>query len=199
MTSPLQSLRFVLSIGAIALLSACHPNFHEVDPGKFYRSAQLSGEELDLAIRTYGIRTVINLRGENPGEKWYDDEVQVTNKDGVKLVSIGMSAKRLPNRKDLIALVEQFETAERPLLVHCQAGADRTGEASAIYEMDYMGKSREEALEMLTLKYDHLEVAAPAKRYFIGLYGGKDWALHTYDPCQADYKYYDKASLCPNQ
>jgi protein tyrosine/serine phosphatase len=188
--------RSLVTFGALILLTACHPNFHEVDPGKLYRSAQLTGDELDLAIHQYGIRTVINLRGENQGEKWFDDEVQVTSRDGVKLVNIAMSAKRLPHQKDLIALVEQFETAERPILVHCQAGADRTGEASAMYEMDYMGKSREEALEMLTLKYDHLEMAAPAKRYFIGFYGGKDWALHSYDPCKADYRYYDKTQFC---
>jgi protein tyrosine phosphatase (PTP) superfamily phosphohydrolase (DUF442 family) len=183
-------------IALVALLCGCHPNLHEVDPGKLYRSAQLSGEELDNAIHTLGIRTVINLRGEDKGSDWYETEVKVTTQDSVKLVSIPMSAKRLPHRKDLIALLDAFEKSERPILVHCQAGADRTGEASAIYEMEYMGKSREEALQMLTLKYDHLELAAPAKRYFIGIYGGRDWAYHGYDPCVQNYRYYDKQQFC---
>ncbi|MFL5812912.1 MAG: dual specificity protein phosphatase family protein [Bdellovibrionia bacterium] len=186
-------------MASAALFSGCHPNFHEVDPGKLYRSAQLSGEELDHAIHQLGIRTVINLRGEDLNSDWYKAEAQVTQTDGVKLINIAMSAKRLPHRNDLIALLDAFEKAERPILVHCQAGADRTGEASAIYEMEYMGKSREEALEMLTLKYDHLELAAPAKRYFINLYGGKDWAYHTYDPCVQSYKYYDQQKFCSSK
>lgn len=195
----LSQMRSVALFAMMALLSGCHPNFHEVDPGKLYRSAQLTGEELDQAIHTFGIRTVINLRGENPGKDWYDAEARVTQQAGVKLISIPMMASRIPHRKDLIDLLDAFEKSERPILIHCQAGADRTGEASAIYEMEYMGKSRKEALKMLTLKYDHLELAAPSKRYFIGVYGGKDWAYHTYDPCAQDYRYYDKQKYCSGQ
>src|SRR5690242_684397 len=38
-------------------------NFYEVDPGKFYRSAQLSPTELKDVVDKYGIKTVISLRG----------------------------------------------------------------------------------------------------------------------------------------
>lgn len=183
-------------LGMAALFSGCHPNFHEVDPGKMYRSAQLTGEELEHAINSLGIRSIINLRGESPGAEWYDTEAQVARDHGVKMVSIPMSAKRLPLRRDLIKLVDAMESSPRPMLIHCQAGADRTGEASAMYLMDYMGKTREEALEMLTIKYDHLAFYMPAKRYFIGFYGGKEWARHSYDPCRENYLYFDKSTLC---
>lgn len=174
--------------------TGCPPNFHEVDPGKLYRSAQLTGPELEHAIQKLGIRSVINLRGPNPGKDWYDGEVQVTRAHGVRQFDIPMRADRIPHRKRLLELLDALESAERPILVHCRAGADRTGEASAIYQMEYMGKTREEALEMLTLKYDHLALVTPAKRYFIGLYQGREWARGFYDPCSADYLYYDKSS-----
>ena len=50
-------------------------NFHEVDAGRFYRSAQLPPTILDEVIQDYGIRTVINLRGRSPHKEWYLQEV----------------------------------------------------------------------------------------------------------------------------
>jgi protein tyrosine/serine phosphatase len=39
-------------------------NVHVVEPGELYRSAQLNGASLDGVLKRYGIKTVINLRGE---------------------------------------------------------------------------------------------------------------------------------------
>src|SRR5438067_4830496 len=38
-------------------------NVHEVIPGKLYRGAQPSGSSLEVLIRKYHIRTVLNVRG----------------------------------------------------------------------------------------------------------------------------------------
>ncbi len=174
-------------------------NLHEIYAGEYYRSAQLTKTQLSETINKHGIKTVINLRGAHVGEDWYDNEAAVAKSKGVELIDIGMSASRLPHRQDLIKLLDAFHQAPRPLLVHCQAGADRTGEATAIYLMEFKGKSKNEALKMLTVKYHHLEVAKPAKRYFIDkIYEDETWVRSTYDPCAADYKYYDKPKYCTN-
>jgi protein tyrosine/serine phosphatase len=166
-------------------------NFHEIEPGTYYRSAQLTKKEFASAINKYHIRTIVNLRGESPKEKWYRDEVAVTSENNVALFSIGMSAGKIPHKANVVKLLDIFKTAERPMLVHCQAGADRTGEASAIYQMLYMNKSKEEALKMLTPKYFHIPKAKPAKRYFIKLFEGEEWVRNTYNPCLGQYKYYN--------
>ena len=187
--------------GILALLLAgtsC-TNFHVVDPTRVYRSAQLDGDELERAIHCYGIRTVINLRGENSGKDWYDAERDVTERLGVEQVDISMSAQRLPHRRDLIALLDVFRDADRPILIHCQAGADRTGEASAIYQMEYMGYSKAEALEQLTSDYWHFSLRYPAKRYFVKMYEGEEWARTDYDPCATSYPYYDQHAECPSR
>lgn len=190
--------QFIICLSVLTILSACRlsANFYEIDKGKFYRSAQLTPEELELAIEKVAIKTVINLRGASPGSDWFDDEKAVLDKHGVAHINIRMSAKRLPHKKDLQALIEAYETAERPLLVHCKAGADRAGEASAIYLMDYMGKSRAKALKMLTPKFYHFAAFMPAKRYFIRKYEGADWAKNEYDPCKDKYNYYDQEKYC---
>ena len=50
-------------------------NFNAVVPGEIYRSAQLTPDQLSGYIGAYNIKTIINLRGENIGEPWYDAEV----------------------------------------------------------------------------------------------------------------------------
>src|SRR3954454_9519239 len=47
-------------------------NFHAVVPGELYRSAQPTPELITDYHVKYGIKTVINLRGENVGSDWYD-------------------------------------------------------------------------------------------------------------------------------
>jgi hypothetical protein len=73
------------------------------------------------------------------------------------------------------------------------AGVDRTGEAAAIYQMVYMGKSKKEALEMLGTQFAHFESNKPAKIYFIrDLWQDEEWARDGYEPCKQNYKFYDK-------
>jgi protein tyrosine phosphatase (PTP) superfamily phosphohydrolase (DUF442 family) len=136
-------------------------NFRIIAPGQAYRSAQLDAKSLALVIDEYQLRTVINLRGVNADELWYQREVQVTTEKGVKYVSIPMSAKRLPTRADLLALYDTFKTAEYPILMHCEAGADRSGAAAAIWRMVVAGDARQAAMAELSPLNGHFEAANP--------------------------------------
>lgn len=195
--------RWIVSLLTIAGVIAIFPahfflsnNFHEVDPGKLYRSSQLTGEELTEVIEKYGIKSVVNLRGVNPHEAWYQEEVKVMQEKNIPHVSLKMNARRLPHKKDLLALLDSYETLPRPILIHCQGGSDRTGVADAIYRMEYMGQSKEEALKALSLKYYHFSWFEPAKKYFINAYQGKEWAKEIYEPCQEHYQFYNKERYC---
>ncbi len=84
-------------------------NFYEIDPGKLYRSKQLTGEELTQVIEDYGIKSIISLRKVEPEKKWYQDELQVAQEKNIHHVSIGMSAKRLPHKRDLLTLLNAYE------------------------------------------------------------------------------------------
>ncbi len=167
-------------------------NFYEVQAGQLYRSAQMSTVSFEKYIQKYGIKTVINLRGASPGEPWYEQEADLMKQLNVLHINIPMSAKRLPHRQDLLTLLDAFQNAPRPILIHCKEGADRTGEASALWQMLYMGKSKEQAMSMLSPKYGHFASLMPAKDYFIQtVWQGLDWAYQSYNPCSGQYKYYD--------
>ncbi|WP_413295199.1 tyrosine-protein phosphatase [Bdellovibrio sp. HCB185ZH] len=172
------------------------PNFHEVDKGNLYRSAQLDPLEFKRYIKKYKIQSIINLRGAEPLSLWWQQELAVSKQFGVIHYDIPMTAEEIPHRKNLLKLLDLLNMAPRPILIHCQGGADRSGEASAIYQMVYQGKSKEEALKQLTFKYHHVEKFKPAKRYFIEkVWQGEEWAFANYDPCNANYKYYNKKNV----
>jgi len=158
-------------------------NFHVIAPGQAYRSAQLDAESLRLAIETYGIRTIVNLRGENEEAEWYRNERAVAQATGVTLVNIPMSAGELPPRDTLLLLYDTFVTAEHPLLIHCQAGADRTGAAAAIWRMVVLGEPRELARQELTAIHGHFAARHPEMDELVRIFQpDREWIAHEYTP-----------------
>lgn len=106
---------------------------HPVVPNVLYRSAQLSGPEFTEMIKQYQIRSVLNLRGEKPKAAWYQQEIQATNQVKIKHYDLAMRAYQMPSKETLQNLVTILLNAPKPLLVHCEGGADRTGLAAAIF------------------------------------------------------------------
>lgn len=109
-------------------------NLHPVVPGSVYRSGQPSGARLSEWIETLSLRTVLNLRGKKSQDdrRWLLDEIAASERAGIDHVSIRMSADDLPPGQTLRKLVHVIDTAKRPLLLHCAAGAERSALASAV-------------------------------------------------------------------
>jgi protein tyrosine/serine phosphatase len=155
-------------------------NFYELDPGKAYRSSQPTGPQLKNAIGMLGLKTVINLRGPNPGVDWYDQEVAVCKEMNVPLADFPMSSGSLPEPDLLKGIVNTLKTAEYPILIHCAGGSDRTGAVSAIYKMLIDGADKSVAREQLSPRYFHFQVNAPSMDRLLELYEPTDEWLATY-------------------
>jgi protein tyrosine/serine phosphatase len=130
-------------------------NFHTVIDGRFYRAAQPNGATLEDYIRAYGMRTVINLRGPNDGEDWFEEEKLAAQRHGVAFVSVNMSASDKPQEQELRKLIQTFENCSEPILVHCNSGSDRSGFASACYLLLKTGVPLDEARAQLSLRFGH--------------------------------------------
>ncbi|MDF2117927.1 tyrosine-protein phosphatase [Roseiarcaceae bacterium H3SJ34-1] len=130
-------------------------NIHEVEPGVLYRSAQLAPDRLDSVIQGRHIRTVLNLRGAFPGKRWYEAEAAAVRDAGAQFISLPMSANTQPDAALLASLVQTLRTAPRPILIHGNSGADRTGLASALFELLEEGKPATEADNQLSFRYGH--------------------------------------------
>ena len=81
-----------LPIGSYALFTKATGNFHEVAKGTVYRSAQLNPTELGEKAAALGIKSVLNLRGENQGKGWYDEEVSFCESKGIRHYDAPISA-----------------------------------------------------------------------------------------------------------
>ncbi len=158
-------------------------NLYPIGEGRAYRSRQPDAALLEHVIQDLGVRTVINLRGENTGDAWYDAEVAAVERLGAKLANVAMSANRPPSAETLLALHETLLSAEHPILIHCKGGADRTGAAAAIWRMAVAGDGREQALGELDCRYGHFEASTPAMDWLARVYQPDvAWIETDYDP-----------------
>jgi protein tyrosine/serine phosphatase len=154
---------------SMPILSGCQ-NFGVVEAGRVYRSAQLDGEEIKELSARYKIKMIINLRGAKPGTAWYDEEVKAARSAGLELHSARWSANRLPMSVELLPVIELLESGPFPILIHCRAGADRSGLASALY-LILRGLLLEQARQELTVFHGHIPIASTrAMDDFLDLY-----------------------------
>jgi protein tyrosine/serine phosphatase len=143
------------SLAAYAGVLQISGNFHTVIAGQLYRSAQPTSAQLERYVRDHGIETVINLRGENTAD-WYRQEIATSEKLGIKHIDFRMSASQELDPERAAELVAVMKSAPKPILIHCQAGADRSGLASALYSHWVAQKSEHFAEGQLSFYYGHV-------------------------------------------
>jgi protein tyrosine/serine phosphatase len=152
-------LVLLLCIGAVAayvLHLVAADNFHVVSPGQVYRSSQMNSNALAQIIHEYGIKSILNLRGEKPKDAWYPDETNTASQLGVKHFDFALSAAREVTDKEIEQILAIIRDAPKPVLIHCQAGADRTGLVSALYCLAIESQTPVEADKQLTVWYGHV-------------------------------------------
>ncbi|OCJ12223.1 protein tyrosine phosphatase [Rhizobium sp. AC27/96] len=134
-------------------------NFHPVIDGELYRSSQPSAAMIADLQKQYGIKTIINLRGDNTGHHWYDKEITEAKHLDINHVDFRMSSNKELTQEQAAQLVEIMRDAPKPILIHCQAGADRTGLASALY-LAAIAKTNEATAEgQMSIIYGHLSLS----------------------------------------
>lgn len=137
--------------------------FREVEPGRLYRSGQMTANGFRETVTRYGIKTVVNLQHEEPDpllpDNWLGKgrvrESELCAQLGVKYRLITPDILPPGNKledeppavKDWLALLA--DESNYPILLHCKAGLHRTGRLTAIYRMEHHGWSQGEALREL--------------------------------------------------
>lgn len=167
--SVLVSLSRILKLGVLCLVAlpasvAAHMginqltgNFHEVLPGELYRSAQPNADDISKYAKEFGIKTIINLRDEERKD-WYREEKSAAQSNGVQLVDFPISSSQELPQEHAEELARIMKDAPKPLLIHCEHGANRTGLASAIYVGAVAKKSEQAAEFQLSPYYGHVPI-----------------------------------------
>lgn len=110
--------------------------------GDVYRAQQPAQRDIP-DLKKLKIRTVLNLR-----EYHRDDEVFQLS--GLRLMHLPLAAGSLAP-SDLISALKMLREAEKPVLIHCWHGSDRTGFVVAGYRIVLQSWTREEAIDELRL------------------------------------------------
>jgi hypothetical protein len=135
----------------------------EIEPGRVYRSGQLTAEGFAEAVARFRLRTVVNVQDDNLDPNlsvsyWGGGTVresELCRRLGVRFVPLApdlVSRRAPPGERpgaidQFLALMDREDTY--PVLIHCKAGLHRTGVLSAVYRMEYQGWSRAEAYHEL--------------------------------------------------
>jgi protein tyrosine phosphatase (PTP) superfamily phosphohydrolase (DUF442 family) len=150
------AIPLILSMAAASPFLPLGDNFHIVIDGTVYRSGQLRPESLESCIARQGIRSVINLRGANPGDEWYDQERAVARRHGLRFYDLPVDSQ-CPTPLELRQLLGVLEPCPKPVLIHCQSGIDRSGIVAAlcVLLLDKSG-SIDHARAHLGWRYGHM-------------------------------------------
>lgn len=108
-------------------------NFHPISE-EAYRSSQPTMWQLRREVKRRGIKTIINLKGDNPGSAYYAFEKEQCAKLGIRLVDVDIYSRGIPEGSSIRHAKEVFDSVEYPIWIHCKAGADRAGIYSTLYQ-----------------------------------------------------------------
>ena len=150
------------------VLRAKWHNFELVTDG-VYRSNHPSNERF-AQYKEMGIKTVLNLRGDMP-KPFYLFEKEACEALDLTLVTVRMSARKVPRRTVLLDVMQAMDTMEKPFLIHCKSGADRTGLVSALYLLQYTDTPEDAVRKQLSFRYLHIRKSST---------GALDFALEAY-------------------
>jgi protein tyrosine/serine phosphatase len=117
------------------------PNLHRVSEA-YYRGAQPSDEGM-RELERLGVKTVVNLRAVNSDRDEIGDA-------GLAYEHISFKAWHAEDEDVVRFLRIVTDPARKPVFVHCQHGADRTGMMTAIYRIAVEGWSKEDAIAEMT-------------------------------------------------
>jgi protein tyrosine phosphatase (PTP) superfamily phosphohydrolase (DUF442 family) len=122
-------------------------NLYRIEDG-LYRAAQPTAAGF-ADLSGLGVHSVLDVAG------GAGDDALVP-KDSIRLFHVPMSAWGLHDDLVLSALRVMADPGNRPLLIHCQHGADRTGAMVALYRVVVQGWSKADAIrEMNEGGYHH--------------------------------------------
>lgn len=112
-------------------------NFYHVSD-EVYRSEQPDHKAMQQ-LRAFGIRSILNLR------EYHRDDDKAEG-SGIRLYRVPMDAGKVDER-EIVRALGVIATADKPLLVHCWHGSDRTGMVVALYRMVFQQWPRERAID----------------------------------------------------
>lgn len=143
-------------------------NLYEIAPG-VYRGAQPTMGQLKKLRDKLGIKTIINLKNDNRKSAYFLFEEERCKELGLKLVNVSISSRSLPSTKQLIEYKRVLEEEmDKPVLIHCKAGADRTSNFCTLYQYFIEKRKMKDTDQLKFFPYGYMKTsgAGVLKHYY---------------------------------
>jgi protein tyrosine phosphatase (PTP) superfamily phosphohydrolase (DUF442 family) len=126
--------------------------FSAVDDGRLYKSGFMPTDTLKRFVTKYQIKTVIDLRKPGTGdalcpENWEEIESEREILKQLGVVHAHIPSKQVPEPETLDRFFQVMDNPESyPVLLHCYHGRGRAVLFAALYRIEYLGWSVQDAL-----------------------------------------------------
>jgi protein tyrosine phosphatase (PTP) superfamily phosphohydrolase (DUF442 family) len=122
-----------------------------------YRSNHPTPPRLAHCVRRWGIRTLVNLRGDKPNGSTALSEA-AARRLGVTHHFLAFESRGAPHRDRILRFYDLYRRIEFPVLVHCKSGADRAGLAAGLAILFEGGRAAEAAAQ-LSWRFGHVRAS----------------------------------------
>ncbi len=110
-------------------------NFGVVEAGRLFRSGTLTPESMRYAVEELGVERIVDFGGTKLGSEEFARVYAEAERLGVEVFRLGMHGDGRGDPNNYVEALKIMEgaSAEAPVLVHCAAGAERTGVCVLLY------------------------------------------------------------------
>ena len=158
-------------------------NFRTIVNGEAYRSGQMDAAQLSRVIQEYHIKSIIDLSAAD-APALHQREIETAKRLGVQHYDFSLSATNEITVAQMDEIIRTLREATKPVLIHCQAGSDRSGLVSALYCLTLKGETPAQADRELSVWYGHIALSQTIAmdhsywHYVSNHLAGADRAIH---------------------
>lgn len=133
----------IVGTTTVLLASAAAPpdppkKWGTVVDGVVYRSGQIAKDDIYAALTDHDIQLVVDFTSELPGYPDQMAEIGACNQLGIERVRLPLGGDGQGDPEHYVTaltLMKRAADERAPVLIHCSAGAQRTGAATALYRV----------------------------------------------------------------
>jgi protein tyrosine/serine phosphatase len=148
------------------ILRVLFRNFYRLSPRdsevQAFRSNHPSPGFLKKLKQRHGLKTVLSLRAANQTGQFLLEK-EACDQLCIRLINLPISSRNFPKKEKLEQLIDQLQSLDYPLLIHCKSGADRAGLVSVLFKHFVLGEPIAQARKQLGMKYGHFRWADTGK------------------------------------
>jgi protein tyrosine/serine phosphatase len=127
--------------------------FGVVEQGVIYRSGRMSSVLVKRILEEHNIKVIVTLEGLKDADRDQQAEIAASEELGIDLVRFplgGNGTGKVENYIQAIATIHKAKSENKPVLIHCAVGTQRTGGVLASYHLLFDNWTPEQIYQEMT-------------------------------------------------